>query len=155
MIKCHLSRVLGERRLKISEVSRDTGINRGTLTRLYHETAERLELDVLDGLCWNLDAHCTSFSSTSPIELTVPRASAWIAATRNSEAKGDPSGLRRPHPGSARKNGNKAMNATCPGSRDCQRRPAPAPWARDGHKMGTVPKGHKTQKSQPPLSDWL
>ena len=55
MIKCHLSRVLGERRLKISEVSRDTGINRGTLTRLYHETAERLELDVLDGLCRYLD----------------------------------------------------------------------------------------------------
>lgn len=55
MIKCHLSRVLGERRLKISEVSRETGINRGTLTRLYHETAERLELDVLDGLCRYLD----------------------------------------------------------------------------------------------------
>lgn len=37
--------------MKISEVARDTGINRGTLTRLYHETAERIELDVLDGLC--------------------------------------------------------------------------------------------------------
>lgn len=51
MIKCHLSRVLGERRLKISDVARDTGLNRGTLTRLYHETAERIELDVLDALC--------------------------------------------------------------------------------------------------------
>ena len=48
MIKCHLSRLLGERKLKISDVTRDTGINRGTLTRLYHETAERVELDVLD-----------------------------------------------------------------------------------------------------------
>jgi hypothetical protein len=28
-------------------------------------------------------------------------------------------------------------------------------WAQRGHKMGTVPKGNKTQKSQPPLSDWL
>ncbi|WP_398312885.1 helix-turn-helix domain-containing protein [Zoogloea sp.] len=51
MIKCHLSRLLGERKLKISDVTRDTGINRGTLTRLYHETAERVELDVLDALC--------------------------------------------------------------------------------------------------------
>lgn len=51
MIKCHLSRVLGERRLKISDVARDTGINRGTLTRLYHETAERIELEALDVLC--------------------------------------------------------------------------------------------------------
>jgi len=50
-VKCHLSRILGEKRLKISEVARDTGINRGTLTRLYHETAERIELNVLASLC--------------------------------------------------------------------------------------------------------
>ena len=51
MIKCNLSRILGEKKLKISDVSRDTGINRGTLTRLYQETAERVELDVMDQLC--------------------------------------------------------------------------------------------------------
>lgn len=51
MIKCNLSRIMGERKLKISDVSRDTGINRGTLSRLYQETAERVDLDVLDQLC--------------------------------------------------------------------------------------------------------
>ena len=51
MIRCHFARLLGERKLKISDVARDTGINRGTLTRLYYETAERVELDVLDKLC--------------------------------------------------------------------------------------------------------
>ena len=51
MIKCHLSRLLGERRLKISDVASDTGINRGTLTRLYHETAERVDLSVIGALC--------------------------------------------------------------------------------------------------------
>ena len=51
MIRCHFARLLGERKLKISDVARDTGINRGTLTRLYHETSERIELDVLDQLC--------------------------------------------------------------------------------------------------------
>jgi putative transcriptional regulator len=51
MIKIHLSRILGERRLKIADVARDTGLNRGTLTRMYHETAERVDLDVLDQLC--------------------------------------------------------------------------------------------------------
>jgi len=51
MIKCHLSRVMGERRLKIADVARDTGINRGTITRLYHEEAERIEIEVLDELC--------------------------------------------------------------------------------------------------------
>lgn len=36
---------------KFSDVARDTGINRGTPTRLYHETAERIEFEVLDKLC--------------------------------------------------------------------------------------------------------
>jgi putative transcriptional regulator len=51
MVRCHLSRLLGERKLKIADLARDTGINRGTLTRLYYETAERVEMDVLDKLC--------------------------------------------------------------------------------------------------------
>lgn len=51
MIRCHLSRILGEKRIKISDLARDTGINRGTLTRLYHETAERFDLEVLDQPC--------------------------------------------------------------------------------------------------------
>lgn len=55
MIRCHLSRILGEKKLKISDVARDTGINRGTLTRLYQETAVRVELDVLEQLCLYLD----------------------------------------------------------------------------------------------------
>ena len=51
MIRCRLSSLLGDRKLKIADVARDTGINRGTLTRLYYETAERIEIDVLDKLC--------------------------------------------------------------------------------------------------------
>jgi putative transcriptional regulator len=55
MIKCHLSRILGERKQKIAEVSRDTGINRNTLHRLYNETATRVELDVIEQLCRYLE----------------------------------------------------------------------------------------------------
>jgi putative transcriptional regulator len=51
VIKCHLSRLLGERKLKIADLVRETGINRGTATRLYFETAERVELEVIDKLC--------------------------------------------------------------------------------------------------------
>lgn len=51
MIKCHLSRLMGEKKLKIIDVARDTGINRGTITRLYQETAERVDLEVVDRLC--------------------------------------------------------------------------------------------------------
>jgi putative transcriptional regulator len=55
MIKCHLSRFLGEKRLKVMDVSRDTGLNKGTLYRLYNETAERIDLDTIDKLCIYLD----------------------------------------------------------------------------------------------------
>lgn len=54
-MKCHLSKILGERRLKIADVARDTGVNRGTLTRMYNETAERVELSVVETLCLYLN----------------------------------------------------------------------------------------------------
>lgn len=55
MIKCHLSRMLGEKKIKIADVSRETGVNRGTITRLYQETAIRVEFDVLEKLCRYLE----------------------------------------------------------------------------------------------------
>lgn len=51
MIKCHLSRLMGERKLKISDVSRDTGLHRNTITLLYQETANRIDLEAIDSLC--------------------------------------------------------------------------------------------------------
>ena len=50
-MRIYLSRLLGENKKKISDVTRDTGINRGTLTRMYYEDAERVDLEVLDILC--------------------------------------------------------------------------------------------------------
>jgi putative transcriptional regulator len=55
MIKCYLSKIMGERRLKIADVAKDTGINRGTITRLYNETALRVDLEVIDQLCEYFD----------------------------------------------------------------------------------------------------
>ncbi len=51
MIKCHLSKIMGEKRLKIADVARETGLNRGTITRMYNETATRIELDAFETLC--------------------------------------------------------------------------------------------------------
>ena len=51
MIKCHLSRLMGERKLKISDIARDTGLHRNTITLLYQETANRVDLETLDVLC--------------------------------------------------------------------------------------------------------
>lgn len=51
MIKCNLSRMMGEKKLKISYLSRETKIHRNMLTLLYYEKAKRVEFDVLDKLC--------------------------------------------------------------------------------------------------------
>ncbi len=57
MIKCHLSRLMGERKMKIADVARETGLHRNTITLLYDETAARVELDAIDKLCalFNVD----------------------------------------------------------------------------------------------------
>lgn len=55
MLKCNLSAILGEQKLKVAEVARDTGINKNTLHRLYNETATRVDLEVIEILCKFLD----------------------------------------------------------------------------------------------------
>ena len=50
MVRCHLARLMGEHKMKIVDVARETGLNRNTVTLLYKETAQRIELDALDKL---------------------------------------------------------------------------------------------------------
>ena len=51
MIKCHLSRLMGERKLKVADVARETGLHRNTITLLYDETAVRVDLEAIEKLC--------------------------------------------------------------------------------------------------------
>ncbi|WP_430623916.1 helix-turn-helix domain-containing protein [Marinimicrobium locisalis] len=51
LIKCHLARLMGEHKLKIADVARETGLNRNTVTLLYKETAQKVDLDAINKLC--------------------------------------------------------------------------------------------------------
>ena len=51
MIRCHLARLMGERKMKISDVLRETGLSRNTVTLMYKETAQRIDIEALDKLC--------------------------------------------------------------------------------------------------------
>jgi putative transcriptional regulator len=51
VIKCHLARLMGERKMKIVDVAEATGLHRNTVTLLYKETAQRIELDAMEKLC--------------------------------------------------------------------------------------------------------
>jgi len=48
---------MGEEKVKISDVSRETGLHRNTVTALYYENAKRIDFDTMDKLCRYFD--CT------------------------------------------------------------------------------------------------
>lgn len=51
MIDNNFSTIMGKKLLKISKVSKDTGISRTTLTNLYYRRSQYVTFDVLDKLC--------------------------------------------------------------------------------------------------------
>ncbi len=51
MIRIHLSRLLGDRRMKQKELADRTGIRPTTINEMYHELIERVNLDHLDRIC--------------------------------------------------------------------------------------------------------
>ena len=51
MIRCRLSTLMGQRKLKVADVVRAAGVPRTTVTALYKETAERIDLDSIEALC--------------------------------------------------------------------------------------------------------
>ena len=55
MIINNLSEILGRKRLKISNVIKETGITRPTLTSLYYDKSKGINFDTLNTLCNNLD----------------------------------------------------------------------------------------------------
>ncbi|RVT62780.1 helix-turn-helix domain-containing protein [Niallia taxi] len=51
MIKVHLSKIMGEQRLNIADVSKLTGLHRNGLAKLYNEDTKGITFDTLEKLC--------------------------------------------------------------------------------------------------------
>lgn len=51
MLRCHLSTLMGRDKLRISDVSRLTGLNRSTVTALYKESMTRVDVATIEALC--------------------------------------------------------------------------------------------------------
>ena len=51
MIKRHLSKLLGERRMTQAELSNKTNIRPATINEMYHELIERINLEHLNRIC--------------------------------------------------------------------------------------------------------
>jgi putative transcriptional regulator len=42
---------MGERKMKISDVLRETGLSRNTVALMYKETAQKIDIEALEKLC--------------------------------------------------------------------------------------------------------
>lgn len=76
MIKILLSRKLGELRWTQADLARKTGIRPTTINELYHEMAERVNLEHLDLICEALDCELDE------IIIRIPNSSPRIENTR-------------------------------------------------------------------------
>lgn len=54
-VKIHLSKLLGERKMTMRQISVMTGIRPNTISNLYYETAKRIEVQHIAALCKALE----------------------------------------------------------------------------------------------------
>ena len=66
-VQNNLSKILGERLLKITKVSEDTGIARSTLNRIYYKKNKAIRFEVLVLLCDYLDIELSELISYKPL----------------------------------------------------------------------------------------
>lgn len=51
MIKINLSTLMGMHKMSIQDVHEKTGLNRNTISNLYHEKAKRIDFETIEKLC--------------------------------------------------------------------------------------------------------
>ncbi|TLQ20136.1 helix-turn-helix transcriptional regulator [Lentilactobacillus parafarraginis] len=66
-MKNQLSTILGSRLLKIDDVIKATGINRGTLTNIYYMRADNVQLKTLIKICDYLQIPLSQLIEYKPI----------------------------------------------------------------------------------------
>lgn len=81
MIKILLSGKLGELRLTQADLARMTGIRPSTINELYHEIAERVNLEHLDLICEALDC------KLDELIVRIPNKKSKVVHTRSGQSK--------------------------------------------------------------------
>lgn len=66
MIKIYLSRILGEKRWTQADLAKKTGIRPNTISEMYNELIERVNLDYLDKICEVLDCEISDLLEYIP-----------------------------------------------------------------------------------------
>jgi putative transcriptional regulator len=66
MIRIHLSRLMGEHKLKIADLQRATDLPRSLLTAMYNEEAQRIDLDAIEKICRHFNCPISSLLELTP-----------------------------------------------------------------------------------------
>lgn len=74
MIRCNLSVMMGKKKMNIADIHRATGLNRTTVTHLYYETTQRIEMHAVDKLCKLFDCQVGDLFEWIPDEVSPARA---------------------------------------------------------------------------------
>lgn len=78
MVRCHLARMMGERKMRIADVVRETRLSRIIVTLLYKETAQKVDLETLYKLCGLFDCGIDEL-----LESATPTANKYQAHNAN------------------------------------------------------------------------
>lgn len=55
MIKSNLAVLLAERKLRVADLVKETGINKSTLYKLYNDESVRIDFETINRICLALD----------------------------------------------------------------------------------------------------
>ncbi len=73
MVKIHLSKVMGEKRVSQAQLARKTGIRPNTVCEYYHEIAESIKFEHINSICKALDCKAYDLIEYIPDEEYVNR----------------------------------------------------------------------------------
>ncbi len=66
MIKNRLSLILGEQRMRVSELSKLTGISQNALNKIYHNKTKGVDFDTLNKICNVLNCNSQELFEFTP-----------------------------------------------------------------------------------------
>ncbi|PKG35982.1 helix-turn-helix domain-containing protein [Psychrobacter sp. Sarcosine-3u-12] len=69
MILCNLPVLLAERRMKVADLIRTTGISKSTMHKIYNEQTSRIDFETMDKICEALDIGVGDLFTYVPNEL--------------------------------------------------------------------------------------